>query len=171
MSRYLFDVLGEVKERESARMDASAILSGILIGVFSGVGTSLLSARVAPHFEHRYWQAERLFEARSATAKELKRLLAEYLAGHIAKDTGQEPDWKPSREFWVAWHAMETDVNTLFSAASRKAVKAAQVLLTAEGGLGMRDDRPRKTDDDFIRAGNDAMRALYEEIGLRLPAA
>ena len=171
LDRHLLYVIDDVREKGDWRMDASAILGGILIGVFSGVGTSLLSARAAPHFEHRYWQAERLFEARSATAKELKRLLAEYLAGHIAKDTGQQPDWKPSREFWVAWHAMETDVNTLFSAESRKAVKAAQVLLKAEGGLDMRDDRRRKTDDDFIRAGNDAMRALYEEIGLKLPAA
>ncbi len=63
---------------------------------------------------------------------------------------------------------METDVNTLFSAESRKAVKAAQVLLTAEGSLGMRDDRPRKTDDDSIRAGNDAMRALYEQSAIML---
>ncbi len=94
-------------------MDASAILGGILIGVFSGVGTSLLSARVAPHFEHRYWQAERLFEARSATAKELKRLLAEYLAGHITKETVAS-EWQPSREYWIAWHSMETDVNSEF---------------------------------------------------------
>jgi hypothetical protein len=151
-------------------MDSSAVLSGILIGIFSGVGTSLLSARVAPHFEHRYWQAQRLFEARSATANELKRLLAEYLAGHIAKET-VAPEWQPSREFWIAWHAMETDVNTLFSGKARKAIKGSQVLLTAEGGLGSRDDRPRKTDDDFIRAGNAAMRALSEEIGLKLPPA
>lgn len=94
-------------------MDSSAILSGTLIGIFSGVGTSLSSARVTPHFEHRYWQVQRLFEARSATAKELKRLLAEYLAGHIAKET-VAPEWQPSRECWIAWHSMETDVNSEF---------------------------------------------------------
>jgi hypothetical protein len=33
-----------------------AVVSGILIGLFSGVGTSLLSARAVPYFEHRYWQ-------------------------------------------------------------------------------------------------------------------
>jgi hypothetical protein len=93
-------------------MDSSAILSGILIGIFSSVGTSLLSARVTPHFEHRYWQAQRLFETRSATAK----LLADYLAGHIAKET-VAPEWQPSREFWIAWHAMETDVNEEFAVA------------------------------------------------------
>ena len=151
-------------------MDTSAVVVGVLSGVFSGVGTSLLSARVAPHFEHLYWQAQRLFEARSATAKDLRRLLAEYLAGHVAKET-VDPGWVPPREFWIAWNAMQTDVETLFSAKARNAVKGAQVLLTAEGGLGMRDDRPRKTDNDFIRAGNAAARALYEEIGLKLPAA
>lgn len=29
----------------------------------------------------------------------------------------------------------------------------------------------QKTDQDFTRAGDTAMRALYEEMGLRLPAA
>lgn len=150
-------------------MDASAVFGGIAIGVFSGVGTSILSARVTPHFQHRYWQAQRLFEARSKTANELKRLLAEYLAGHISKDTGANPQWKPSAEFWIAWHAMETDVDTLFSKRARTAVKQAQVLLTATGGIGNPHGQPRKTHDDLIQARNDAIRALYEEIGLQLP--
>jgi len=153
-------------------MDAAtigiSIGSGVVVGLFSGVGASLLSARVVPHFQHRYWQQQRLFEARSATAKELKRLLAEYLAGHIARDTERIPEWMPSQEFWGAWHAMETDVATLFSARARAAVQEAQVMMTAQGGLGSRA-QPR-TENDFIAAGNAAMRMLYEEMGLELPA-
>lgn len=152
-------------------MDWSAVGSGVVVGLFSGIGTSLLSARVVPLFQHQYWQQQRMFEARSATAKELKRLHAEYLAGHIAKDTGQEPGWMPPREFWIAWHAMQTEVATLFSVKARAAVKDVEALMTAQGGIGSRADRPPKTEADYIRAGNAAMRPLYEEIGLRLPPA
>jgi len=104
-------------------------------------------------------------------AAELKRLYAVYLAGHIAKTTEQDPNWRPSREFWVAWHAMELDIEALFSGRTRAAVRGVEALMTANGGIGNPADRPRKNEQDFIEAGGAAMRALYEEIGLRLPAA
>lgn|GEM_PF-6667507 len=152
-------------------MDWGAVETGVIVGLFSGAGGSYLSARWVPHFEHRYWQAQRLFEARSAAAAELKRLYAVYLAGHIAKTTEQDPNWRPSREFWVAWHAMELDIEALFSGRTRAAVRGVEALMTANGGIGNPADRPRKNEQDFIEAGGAAMRALYEEIGLRLPAA
>jgi hypothetical protein len=124
--------------------------------VAAGILAVLLTIFLTPTLQHYFWKLQRLAELRFATAKEVNRLSAEYLAGHIARDTGVDPSWKPSRDFFISLHAVMTDISVFFSSKALNAFKDVEVLLTATGGIGIPDER--KTDRDFINARDKAMR-------------
>ncbi len=150
-------------------MILAQIVTVIAAAVITGVAATLLTIYLTPKVQHHFWKLQRLAELRFATAKEVKRLLAEYLAGYISRDTEVDPSWKPSRVFFISLHAVMTDLRMFFSDKAWNAFKGVEVLLTATGGLGHPGDR--KTDQDFIDARDKAMRTFYEEIGLKLPKA
>jgi hypothetical protein len=142
------------------------ILVQIITAVITGVLAAIVTVYLTPKVQHYFWKAQRLADLQFATVTEVNRLMAQYLAGHIARDTGADPSWKPPREFFVALHAAAAQVKVLFSDKAWTAFKGVEVLLTATGGLGHAGDS--KTDQDFIEAHNKAMHTFYEEIGLPL---
>ncbi len=150
-------------------MIIAQMVTVIAAAVITGIAATLLTIYLTPKVQHHFWKLQRLAELRFATAREVNRLMAEYLAGHISRDTGVDPSWKPSREFFISLHAVMTDVRMLFSDKAVNAFEGVEVLLSATGGLGHPGDR--KTDQDFIDARDKAMRTFYEEIGLKLPKA
>ncbi len=143
------------------------MVAQIAVGLLSGIFGALLGTFIAPRIQHHFWREQRLADLRFATIKSLNRLMAEYLTGHIAKETGVALGWRPSTEFFVALREEETHIRTLFSPRAWTAYKAVEVMLDATGGLGPSGDK--KTDQDFREAHDRTMRVLYEEIGLRLP--
>jgi len=150
-------------------MNLAQIVTVVAAAVITGVAATLLTIYLTPKVQHHFWKLQRLAELRFTTITKVNRLMAEYLAGHIARDTGANPPWQPSQEFFVSLHAVTTDVAMLFSGKAWSAFKDVEILLTATGGLGHPGDE--KTVQDFIEAHNRAMRTFYEEIGLQLPKA
>ncbi len=78
-----------------------------------------------------------------------------------------DPEWRPSKEFFVSLRETETQLRTLFSAQAWTTFREVKKMLTADGALGLPGDR--KTDEQFTQAHDRAMRVMYGEIGLRLP--
>lgn len=138
----------------------------ILIGAISGALGALATIILTPPLQHYFWKLQRLAELRFATTTEINRLLSEYLSGHISKITGRDPNWLPSRDFFVSLRATSTQLRTLFSNKAWQAFKRAEELLTADGGLGPPGDRI--TVEHFREAHDRAMKVLYEEIGLKV---
>jgi len=139
----------------------------IVVGLLSGIIGALLATFIAPRIQHYFWQEQRLADLRFATIKAINHLMAEYLTGHIAKDTGTDATWRPSTAFFVSLTEEETQLRTLFSANAWAAHKVVEEMLNVTGGLGSSSNR--KTEQDFIEAHDRAMRVLYKEIGLKLP--
>ncbi len=60
----------------------------IIVGLASGIVGALLATFIAPRIQHYFWREQRLADLRFATIKSVNHLMAEYLTGHIAKETG-----------------------------------------------------------------------------------
>ncbi len=143
-------------------MDSGQIIVAVLTGLLASVVTTLMT----PRLQHFFWKKQKLAELQFATIKEAKSLLAEYLAGHIAKVWGEMPDWKPTGAFWKQWQSLILDLQTLFSTRAWKVFKEAEKMMNASGTLGLQGG---KTVDQFMAACNRAVVTLYKEIGLDLP--
>ncbi len=134
------------------------MLTQIVVGLLSGIVGALVATFIGPRIQHHFWREQRLADLRFATIKSLNHLMAEYLTGHIAKETGAAPGWRPSTEFFVSLREEETQLRTLFSGNAWAAHKIVENMLTADGSLGLPEDR--KTDQDFMQAHDQTMRVL-----------
>ncbi len=76
-------------------MILAQIVTVIAAAVITGVAATLLTIYLTPKVQHHFWKLQRLAELRFATVKEVNRLMAEYLAGHISRDTEVDASWKP----------------------------------------------------------------------------
>lgn len=90
---------------------------------------------LTPRLQHHFWKLQRLADLQFETIRELNTLMAEYLAGHISKDTGQDPSWRPSQDFFIRLRASMTQLSVLFSKKVWDTFKRVEEMLTADGSL------------------------------------
>ncbi len=135
-----------------------------IFGAVVGVLATLLTIYLTPQLQHRFWKRQRLAELRFEATQEVNRLLADFISEYIAHE--DDPQFRPSLEFFKTFQVETAHVQALFSAKTWDAFKEVEIMvgprLGASGGGAV---------DQFIRARDKALRAMYTEIGLELPPA
>lgn len=136
-----------------------------------GIVAALLTIYLTPALQHLFWQRQRLAELRFQVAEKLNLLMADFFSNYIEHEKKGER-YTPSRDFFRDLHDVSSMIAALFSAETWKAFKTLEIKVSPWlGGAG--PDALGKvhsgTDEEFVKARNGALRALYEEIGLKLP--
>lgn len=151
----------------------SESLVPILVGGLVGVLATLLTIYLTPSLQHKFWQRQRLAELRFQVVEKLNSMMADFLTNYLAQE-GRSDRYVPSRDFFKELHVVNSMVAALFSTQTWDAFKRLEVKISPWLGGAGPDASGRLhvgTVDEFIKARNEALRALYREIGLDLPSA
>lgn len=129
-----------------------------LIGFLAGVLVTLLTIFLTPLLQHYFWIGRQREEVRLKTIEEINALLSGYITEHIhAEHRGERYD--PPVSFFHSLRVAEVKLRVLFSEGTVAAYTRAQVMVS-HGGLG-----PGGTVEGFAAAHEDALRAMYRELG------
>jgi len=120
-------------------------------------GASLLTIfLLTPWLQRHLWRKQRRDELRLATINEFNRLTSEFLTGFLdAPET-----YKPTLEWFAAYNVVGGNIYALFFS-RRTAEACSKVGVMIGPGLG---PEGKQTADDFVKARNAALRALYQEV-------
>ena len=120
-------------------------------------GASLLTIfLLTPWLQRHLWRKQRRDELRLATINEFNRLTSEFLTGFLdAPET-----YKPTLEWFAAYNAVSGNIYVLFFS-RRTAEACSKVGVMIGPALG---PEGKQTADDFLKARNAALRALYQEV-------
>jgi hypothetical protein len=120
------------------------------------VGSSLLTIFLTPWLQRQFWRKQRRDELRLAAINEFNRLTSEFLTGFLdAPET-----YKPTFEWFAAYNVVGGNIYALFFS-RRPAEACSKVGVMIGPGPG---PEGKQTADDFVKARNAALRALYQEV-------
>jgi hypothetical protein len=129
-----------------------------LVSAGSSVAASLLTIWLTPSLQHYFWKRQRLAEMRIDTIDEFNRLAAEFLFGYSSAPNA----YKPSADWFTAFLSVTAKIKAHFPQSVFDAFKAVDVLIgPGTPGLG---PEGQGTIEDFMKARDAALRALYAEV-------
>jgi hypothetical protein len=138
------------------------VLSSIIIGLGSGVVSTLLTIILSPRLQHHFWTRQRSAELRVEVANKVNEEAGDFITGH-----GMFEDYSLSFQQLATMQVVEGQVKALFSDESVKSYMQMQRLIAAKAGrsrgLG---PEGKSTIDDFLMARDAALRDLYKEAGI-----
>jgi hypothetical protein len=126
----------------------------------AAIGT-LVTILLTPRLQHVFWTYQRQAEARVAAIRSVNELMAEFITGYIdAESKGQV--FTPTTKFFQAFQVAAADIKALFPDASFRAFKEMEEMI----GPNLGPKTKGNAVDDFIRARDRALKALYRQAGL-----
>ena len=140
-----------------------SILSLITV-IMIVAATAFAMLLVMQYLQHDFWRSHRLTDLRLEAINQLTWLLAEFLTNYIADD-----DYAPSTEFLRSFRAATAKAKALFSDETWRVVRKVEVMVAPH--LGTPPGEGKESVDHFIQLQDAALRALYAEAGVKLPAA
>jgi len=126
--------------------------------------TTFVMLLVMQYLQHHFWRAHRLTDLRLEAINQLTWLLAEFLTNYIADDA-----YAPSTEFLRSFRAATAKAKALFSDETWQVVGKVEVMVAPN--LGTAPGKGKESVDHFLQHQDAALRALYAEAGVGLPAA
>ncbi len=114
------------------------------------------------HLQHRYWMSKRLTELRLEAISQINWLLAQFLTNYM-NDQG----YVPSRDFLHSFRAATSKAQALFSDGTWQVFTHIERMVAPN--LGTRPGDAPQDVTRFLEAQDAALRALYREVGLRIP--
>ena len=133
-------------------------MDNALTGAVIGIAAALLTIFLTPLVQQYFWVGKQREELRLKTVDEINALLSDYITKHIdAEHRGERYD--PPVAFFQSLRVADAKLKVLFSEGTLRVYKRAEVMIS-HGGLG-----PGGSIDGFISAQEDALRAMYKELG------
>lgn len=134
-------------------------------------GSHSLPTYLTPLLQHKFWQRQRLADLRFEVVEKLNLLMANFLANYLSHE-GRRERYAPPQDFFRDLHVVNATIAALFSSQTWQAFENLEVKISPWLGGAGPDASGRLhvgTVEEFINARNEALRALYREIGLALP--
>jgi hypothetical protein len=129
-----------------------------ILSLLTGAIGSLLTIFLTPRLQHYFWKRQRLGDLQISAAHEIEQITSEFLHNCRVGTNGWFPDELEKT----------AEVNSLFDRPAREKLSNLERLLSRGGssGPGMLGPKGEYTTLDFIGLRDEALREIYNEIGL-----